>query len=156
MLENDNCLIIKAFAIMTMWSTLEALYIFLACYLIPIATLQWRLPSIINDLALEHPVQLLLLAFLLPMISLVFTAPNSPLRLSTIPVIAIVVAAYLQTADSYISNKTFIAMSSGPTTLLLMGMIDYLVLQNVHLTSDGTERTIPPGSQHGTTDVCLS
>jgi hypothetical protein len=138
---------------MAMWSPLEAFYIFLSCYLIPIATLQWRLPSIVNDLALEHPVQLLLLAFFLPMISLVFTAPNSPLRLATIPVIAIVVAAYLQTADSYISNKTFIAMSSGPTTLLLMGMIDYLVLQKLHLTSDGVERSIQPGSQFGTLDV---
>ena len=138
---------------MAMWSLFEAFYILLACYLIPIATLQWRLPSFINNLALEHPIQLLLLALFLPMISLVFTAPNSSFRLATIPVIAIVVAAYLQTADSYISNKTFIAMSSGPTTLLLMGMIDYLVLQKLHLTSEGIERTIKPGSQLNTLDV---
>lgn len=136
-----------------MWTPLEALYIFFSCYLLPIATLQWHLPTIIRDLALEHPIQLLLLAFFLPMMSLVFTSPNSPLRLATIPIIAIVVAAYLQTADSYISNKTFIAMSSGPTTLLLMGMIDYLVLQKLHLTSEGVERSIQPGSQPNTVDV---
>jgi hypothetical protein len=140
-----------------MWTPLEALQIFLVCYLIPIATLHWQLPSIIRALALEHPIQLLLLAFFLPMASLVFTTPNSPFRLATIPVIAVVVAAYLQTADLYISNKTFIAMSSGPTTLLLMGMIDYLVLQKLHLTSDGVERSIKPGVQQDILDVsCFS
>jgi hypothetical protein len=96
------------------------------------------------------------LSFFLPMISLVFTAPSSPLRLATIPVIAIVIAAYLQTADAYISNKTFIAMPSGPTTPLLMGMIDYLVLQKLHLKTDGVEQTIKPGMQIGNLDVRYS
>jgi hypothetical protein len=136
-----------------MWPPLEATYIFLACYLLPIATLQWQLPLVIRNLASEHPAQLLLLAFFLPMIALLFTSPNSFFRMATIPVIATIIAAYLQTADSYISNKTFIAMSSGPTTLLLMGMIDYLVLQKLHLTSDGVERRIQPGSQLSNVDV---
>ena len=136
-----------------MWSPLEASYILISCYLIPIATLRWQLPSSINNLALNHPIQLLSLSFLLPMLALVFTAPSSPLRLATIPVIAIAIAAYLQTADAYISNKTFIAMSSGPTTLLLMSMIDYLVLQKLHLTADGAEKTIKPGTQLGNIDV---
>jgi len=135
-----------------MWSPLEAVKIFLVCYALPLASLKWTLPSIVNDVALNHPIKCLLVGFFLPMVVYITTPPSSPLRLATIPVVATMMISYLQTADSYIDNKTFIAMSSGPTTLVLMQSIDYLVLQKLHLTRDGTERLIKPGAQPATVD----
>jgi hypothetical protein len=88
---------------------------------------------------------MLLFAFSLPVLPLIFTPPSSPLRMATIPLLAVIIISYLQTADLYISNKSFIAMSSGPTTLLLFSSIDYLVLQRLHLTADGTEKTLQLG-----------
>jgi hypothetical protein len=135
-----------------MWSPLEALQVFAVCYALPLASLKWTFPSIVTDVVLNHPIKSLLVAFFLPMIVYIVAPPNSSLRWATVPVVATIMISYLQTADSYISNKTFVAMSSGPTTLVLMQSIDYLVLQNLHLTTDGTEMIIKPGSQPPTTN----
>ncbi|KAF4633952.1 hypothetical protein G7Y89_g4163 [Cudoniella acicularis] len=129
------------------WSPLEALQIFLVCYLLPLASLTWSLPPIVTNLASNYPTHALLVAFFLPMITYIVTSPNSLLRMAVIPVVATIIISYLQTADSYISNKSFLAMSSGPTTLLLFSSIDYLVLQKLHFTTDKVERTIEAGTQ---------
>lgn len=123
------------------WSRLDSWHIFLACYLLPILSMRWNLPSLVRVVALDYPLQTIILAFLLPILALAFTRPTSPARLAIIPVIAAAVVSYLQTAHMYISNNMLIAISSGPTTLLLLSSIDYLCLQELHRTKDGKEKS---------------
>lgn len=130
-----------------MWTKSEALQIFAVCYLLPLASLRWTLPSFFTNVALNHPIQSLVVAFSLPMIVYIATPPKSLLRWATVPVVATLMISYLQTASSYISNKTLIAMSSGPTTLVLLQSVDYLVLQKLHLASDGMEKIVKSGSR---------
>ena len=121
------------------WSPLDAWHIFLACYLLPILGLKWRLPFLLNNWVEHHPLETIILAFSTPILTLAYTPPKSPIRLAVIPIIAASIIAFLQTADVYVSNKTIIAMASGPTTLLLLSSINYLCLQSRHLTENKIE-----------------
>lgn len=129
-----------------MWTPFQALQIFVVCYALPLFSLKWNLPSLITDVALNNPLEALLVGFALPMVVCIISPPNSLFRWAAIPVISSIMISYLQTAGAYIPNKTLIAMSTGPTTLVLMQSIDHLVLQRLHLMSDGKETAYKPGT----------
>lgn len=130
-----------------MWTIVEAIRIFAVCYALPLYSIKWPLPVALTNVVLNNPLISICVAFSLPMFVYVVAPTHSILRWATVPVIGALMISYLQTAESYIPNKTLIAMSSGPTTLVLAQTIDYLVLQRLHLALNGEERVIKPGSQ---------
>lgn len=119
----------------------EALQILLVAYVPFIILSKWGLPHWITVFFLAHPWEMILGIFTLPMVTMLYTEPQSSLRLAVLPLIAAGVICYHATSPSFMLNRTIASGFDGPHMLLFLTAVDALVLRRLYLGKDGKEKS---------------
>ena len=124
--------------VLSKWKTAQVV---LAAYTPLLVVVQSGLPAFAISFYLSHPWKLMLATFALPIFTLIYTKPDSPLRLVVLPFVALGAVCYHATSGSIMPNRAIAAALDGPFMLLFLISVDALVLQRLHLAKDGTEKT---------------
>ena len=118
----------------------ETIQILLVAY-VPILFARHGLPSAVIDFYVLHSWELILATFALPILALIYTTPNSPLRLAVVPCVALGAVIYHIASPLIIPNRAIAAAFDGPFMLLFLTSVDALLLRRLFLTPDGKERS---------------
>ena len=110
--------------------TLQALLVGYA----PLALIAiFGLPQAVTHFFYEHPFELMLGTFALPILGLVFTEPDTSVRLVIVPLVTLGAACYHKTAPYFMPNGADASACDGPFMLLFLTIVDLFLLRRVQL-----------------------
>ena len=115
--------------------------VFLWGYAPYIAFSYFGLPEAITNFYVAHSVELMMGNFALPMLTLIYTDPQSRIRFAVLPLVAAGVACYHITSPRFSVNRTNAAGLDGPHMLLFLTAVDTLVQKQLYLDASGIERS---------------
>jgi len=119
------------------WKTVQ---IMLAAYIPLLTFAQCGLPAFVISFYLSHPWKLMLTTFALPILALVYTRPDSVLRLAVLPCVALGTVCYHVASAIIMPNRAVAGALDGPFMLLFLISVDALLLQRLYFAKDGKER----------------
>lgn len=91
------------------------------------------LPQLLTRFFYEHPFELIVGTFALPILGLVVTEPDSLLRLIIVPLVTLGAASYHKTAPFFMPNGANASAYDGPFMLLFLTTVDVFLLRRVRL-----------------------
>lgn len=92
------------------------------------------LPNFVTLFYLEHPLELMIGTFALPILGLIYTQPQSSIRLALVPLVTLGVVCYHKTARDFMPNGANASAMDGPFMLLYLTAIDMFLLQRLYIT----------------------
>ncbi|KAE8137821.1 membrane bound O-acyl transferase family-domain-containing protein [Aspergillus pseudotamarii] len=118
----------------------DVAFIVLAAY-VPLGVLSfWGIPELLRQFYLSNALPLMLLSHAVPVLTLAFTRPSSPVRLTLLPFASVASICYHRLSPEVFPNRNQAGGLDGPFMLLFLTVVDVFGLQRLYMDDRGVER----------------